>query len=201
MSTAPTASLAIDEAAARTLFTDAHTAYRFADVPVPEETTHAIHELMKYAPTAMNSQPLRIVYLRDEAKDRLLPHLAEGNRPKTASAPLVAIMAFDTEFHRHLGRMNPQMADPDNAFPDPEGRERFARTQATLQAGYFILAARAAGLDVGPMGGFDPAGVDAEFLSDTTWRSFIVINLGTVAADGTFPRNPRHDVHEVTLVH
>jgi 3-hydroxypropanoate dehydrogenase len=201
MSSVHVAPLAIDEAAARTLFTEAHTAYRFTDQPVTDEQLHAIHDLMKYAPTAMNSQPLRIVYVRDAAKDRLIPHLAEGNRPKTASAPVTAIMAFDTDFHHHLGRMNPQIADPDSAFPDPEGRERFARTQATLQAGYFILAARAVGLDVGPMGGFDAVGVDTEFFSQNSWRSLIVINLGYVASDGNFPRNPRHEVHEITLIH
>jgi 3-hydroxypropanoate dehydrogenase len=200
MTSVQVATLAIDEAAAQTLFTEAHTAYHFTDQPVTDEQLHAIHELMKYAPTAMNSQPLRIVYLRDEAKDRLIPHLAEGNRAKTSSAPVVAIMACDTEFHHNLGRMNPQMANPDNAFPDPEARERFARTQATLQAGYFILAARAVGLDVGPMGGFDAPGVDAEFFSDNSWRSLIVINLGQAAADGNFPRNPRHEVHEITLI-
>ena len=115
----------------------------------------------------MNTQPLRVVLVATpEAKERLLPHLAEGNRAKAASAPLVAILAADTDFHEHLPRLLPHAPGAKDRFADDERREQAARFNATLQAGYFILAVRAVGLDAGPMGGFDAAGIDRDLLGD-----------------------------------
>lgn len=190
----------IDAHALDLIFRDGRTAYRFTDEPVRDEELDLVHELLQFPPTAMNTQPLRVVLLRDdEAKARLLPYLAEGNRPKAASAPVVAILAADTDFHEHLPRLMPHAPGARDMFANDAKREQAARFNATLQAGYFILAVRAAGLDAGPMGGFDAAGVDRDLLGEGPLRSFLVVNIGHVAADGTFPRNPRLERDEVFI--
>ncbi len=188
--------LALDRATQDLLFRGARTANTFTDEPVSDDQVRAIYELVKWAPTAMNTQPLRIVLVRsDEARARLLPLLAEGNRAKTARAPLVAILAADTGFHEHLPELLPYAPDAKNRFSDDTAREQVARFNATLQAGYFLLGVRAAGLAAGPMGGFDAAGVDAEFFADGRLRSFLVVNIGKPGADAWMDRLPRlhHD--------
>lgn len=190
----------LDDDAADLVFRTAHTAYRFTDEPVTEEQLERLHDLLRFPPTAMNSQPLRVVLLTGEDdKARLMPYLAEGNRAKSASAPVVAILAADTDFHEHLPRLLPHAPGAKDRFADAAGRERTARFNATLQAGYFILAARAVGLDAGPMGGFDAAGVDRDLLGEGPLRSLLVVNLGHAAPDGAFPRSPRLDRDEVVL--
>ena len=189
---------AIDAAATDALFREAHTGYVFEDTPVTDDQLAEIYDLVKYAPTAMNTQPLRITFIRsEEAKARLLPLLAEPNRPKAQSASVVAILAADTDFHENLPRVLPQNPQAKDRFADDAMRTAAALANANIQAGYFILAARAVGLDVGPMGGFDLAGVDAEFFSGTPLKSFMVVNLGYATPEGTFPRNPRLEHHEV----
>ncbi|MCB0912010.1 MAG: malonic semialdehyde reductase [Propionibacteriaceae bacterium] len=170
-----------------------HTAYRFTPEPVTDEQLARIYELAKFTPTALNSQPLRITFVRTEAaRARLLPLLAEGNRAKSASAPVVAILAADTDFHEHLPVVNPQSAGARERFAaNAEHRRAMATNNAWLAAGGFILAVRAIGLDAGPMGGIDTAGIDAEFFSGTSLRTIMVVNIGHVAEDGAFPRNPR----------
>ena len=193
--------LAIDDRTAALLFREAHTAYAFTDQPVTDEQLAAIYDLVRHAPTAMNSQPLRITYIRSEvAKARLLPLLAEGNRPKSASAPVVAILAADTDFHENFARVLPQLPGAKEKFADDDARAQAAKFNASLQAGYFIIAARAAGLDAGPMGGFDKAGIDAEFFAGTALRSLLVVNLGYVTESGRNPRNPRLEHHEAVTV-
>jgi 3-hydroxypropanoate dehydrogenase len=183
-----------DAALTDRLFHDAHTAYAFTDEPVGDDVLSALYDLVRTAPTAVNSQPLRIVYVRTgEAKERLLPLLAEGNRAKSASAPVIAILAYDADFHEHLPRLAPHAPHLRDRFAEPARRDETARFNATLQAGYAILAARALGLDAGPMGGFDTAGVDAEFLAGTPWRAFLLLNLGHASAEGVRPRAPRLD--------
>jgi 3-hydroxypropanoate dehydrogenase len=189
---------AIDPRSADLLFREARTAYSFTDEPVTAAQVDLIAELMAHPPTAMNTQPLRVVLVTsDAAKARLLPHLAEGNRHKAASAPVVAILAADTEFHEHLPRLLPHAPGARDRFADDVARERAARFNATLQAGYFILAVRAAGLSAGPMGGFDAAGIDRDLLGDGALRSVLLVNIGHAAADGTFPRSPRLAADEV----
>jgi len=190
----------IDPSALDAVFREARTAYRFTDEPVTDEELALVQDLMRFPPTAMNTQPLRIVLLTDDtAKGRLLPYLAEGNRAKSASAPVVALLAADTDFHEQLPRLLPHAPGARDRFADEAGREQAARFNATLQAGYFILAVRAAGLDAGPMGGFDSAGVDRDLLGDGALRSFLVVNIGHAAEDGTFPRSPRLERDEVFL--
>jgi len=185
------------------LFRQAHTTYAFTDEPVLDELLAEIYDLMRLGPTAMNAQPLRIVFIRTAAgKARLLPHLAEGNRPKSASAPVVAVLAADTDYHLNLDRVAPhQKGARERLAANPETRLKDATFNATLQAGYFILAARAVGLDAGPMGGFDRAGIDAEFFDGTALHSILVVNLGHAAEDGQRARAPRLELPEaVTFV-
>jgi 3-hydroxypropanoate dehydrogenase len=197
----PTDARAIDDRTADVLFREAHTAYSFNDEPVSDAVLAEIYDLVRYAPTLMNAQPLRIVYLRtDEAKARLLPHLAQGNRAKAESAPVVAILAADMDFHEHFPRTFPQVPGAKDSFGDPAARARTAISNAAIQTGYFILAVRAAGLDAGPLGGFDRDGVDAEFFAGTTLRSQLVVNLGHAAAGGTNPRNPRLELDEAVTM-
>jgi 3-hydroxypropanoate dehydrogenase len=136
-----------------------------------------------------------------EAKARLLPLLSEMNRAKSASAPVVAILAADTDFHEHLPVVNPQMEGARERFAkNPENRAGMAVNNAWLQAGGFILAVRAVGLDAGPMGGINAAGIDAEFFAGSALRTIMVVNIGHVSDDGVFPRNPRLGFDEaVTL--
>lgn len=150
------------------LFTDARTASAFAPTPVTDAELAELWDLAKWPPTAANTQPLRVLFVRtQEGKARLIPHLAEGNRPKSQSAPVVAVLALDTSFHEHVPQVfphNPGLKDVYEANRDL--RITNGTFSAALQVGYFVLAARAIGLVAGPMTGFDKAGVDAEFFPD-----------------------------------
>jgi 3-hydroxypropanoate dehydrogenase len=180
------------------LFRSARTANTFSSDPVTEEQVRALYDLIQWAPTSMNTQPLRMVLAQSpEARERLLPHMSEGNRAKTASAPLVAILAADINFHEHLPRLVPYNPKAKDNFADDEKREKFARNQAWLQAGYFILGVRALGLAAGPMSGFNAAGVDADLLADTSLRSFLVVNIGKPGENAWMDRLPRLDYEEV----
>lgn len=181
------------------LFREARTANAFTDEPVTDDQLAAIYELIKFGPTAMNNQPLRIVLVRDgEPRERLLKHMADGNRDKTATAPLVAILAADTDFHERLAETFPHFPGARDLFAgDDASREQVARFNATLQAAYFFMGVRAAGLAAGPMNGFDPAGVDEEFFSGTTWKSLVVVNIGKPAENAWFDRLPRLAYDEV----
>lgn len=184
------------------LFRQARTANSFTDEPVTEEQIQAIQDLIKYGPTAMNSQPLRVVLVRsDDARSRLLKHMSDGNRGKTATAPLVAILAADTNFNEHLPTVFPHAEGAENWFPDPVAREASARLNAGLQIGYFIMGVRAAGLAAGPMTGFDAAGIDEDLLAGTGYKSMVVVNIGHPGENAWFDRLPRlsHDQVVVTL--
>lgn len=200
MSTVHDIKLAISDQDADLLFREAHTAYRFTDEPVSDERLRAIYDLMRLGPTATNSTPLRIAFVRGASKERLIPLLNESNRPKSESAPVVAILAYDLNFHEHLPTLAPHLPNAPKHFAEDEARrEAFAKTSASLQAGYFILAARAAGLDAGPMGGIDAPAIDAEFFADRAWRTFMVVNLGHASEDGMRPRQQRLDYHQAVL--
>jgi 3-hydroxypropanoate dehydrogenase len=187
--------LAIDDTTADLLFRKARTAMRFADAPVTDDQVAALYDLVKWGPSLMNAQPLRLVVIRsDDARHRLMGHLAEGNRPKTASAPLVVVLAADTAFHDHLPTVFPHNPAAAEAFAaDDDRRERVALDQAWLQAGYVIVGVRALGLAAGPMAGFDAAALDADLLAGTTLRSFLVVNIGHPAEGAWHPRLPRLD--------
>lgn len=195
-------SLVLDPAAQDLLFREARTANTFTDEAVTEEQVQAIYDLVKYGPTAFNQSPLRVVLVRSaEARERLVPLMAEGNRPKTATAPLVAILAADNEFHEELPQLFPHFPQAKDAFfGERPVRERSASVNAALQAGYFILGVRAAGLAAGPMTGFDFAGVQKEFLDDDH-TPLMIVNIGKPGDDAWFPRSPRLSFDEaVTTV-
>jgi 3-hydroxypropanoate dehydrogenase len=181
------------------LFREARTANAFTDEPVTQEQVRAIYDLVKWAPTALNAQPLRVLLVpQGEARERLLTHMAAGNRDKTAGAPLVAVLAADVDFHEQLPRVFPHFAGARDTFAaDEAGRVETARFNAALQAGYFLLGVRAAGLAAGPMGGFDADGIDADLLAGTSWRSVMVVNLGHPAENAWRDRLPRLPYDEV----
>ncbi|MFD8917239.1 malonic semialdehyde reductase [Streptomyces sp. NPDC059569] len=185
-------SLVLDPAAQDLLFREARTANTFSDEPVTEEQVQAIYDLVKYGPTAFNQSPLRVVLVRSaEARERLVPHMAEGNQAKTATAPLVAILAADNEFHEELPQLFPAFPQAKDAFfSERPAREQSASLNAALQAGYFIVGIRAAGLAAGPMTGFDAAGVQKEFL-DGDHTPLVVVNIGKPGENAWYPRSPR----------
>ena len=186
--------LALDPASQALLFTTARTGQRFSDEPVDDATLRSVWELTKWAPTALNSNPLRVLYVRTpEGRARLLGHMNEGNREKTLSAPVTAVLAADTAFHEFLPTLLPSKPGKKEALADAAEREPLWRQNAALQAGYFILGGRAAGLVAGPMGGFDAPGMDREFFGGSTWTSIFTVNIGHPGPDAWFDRLPRLD--------
>lgn len=191
-------SLVLDPAAQDLLFREARTANTFTDEPVTDEQVQAIYDLVKFGPTAFNQTPLRITLVRSaEARERLVAHMAEGNQPKTASAPLVAILSADNEFHEELPTLFPAFPQAkDVFFGERSAREGSATLNAALQAAYFIVGIRAAGLAAGPMTGFDAEGIRKEFLDDDH-TPLIVVNIGKPGENASYPRSPRLAFDEV----
>jgi 3-hydroxypropanoate dehydrogenase len=185
------------------LFTQARSANKFTDAPVTEGQLRDIYELFHYAPTQSNTNPMRILFVQSpEARARLLPHMSEGNREKTSTAPATAVLAVDLDFHEFIPQLFPTRAHARDRYEgDPELRERHARFNAAMQIGYFTLAVRAVGLAAGPMAGFDAAGVDGEFFADSTWRSLLVMNIGEPAEGAWFPqRLPRLEFDQAARI-
>ncbi|WP_035283537.1 malonic semialdehyde reductase [Actinokineospora spheciospongiae] len=193
-----TRALRLAQEAQDLLFREARTANTFSAEPVTEEQVQAIYDLVKWAPTSMNTQPLRVLLVRSpQARAKLDALMSPGNRAKTASAPLVAVLAADVDFHEHLPSQFPHHPGAKDNFADEGGRVDVARFNALLQVGYFILGVRAAGLAAGPMTGFDAAGVDAEFFPDGRRRSLVVVNIGHPGDEAWFDRNPRLGYEQV----
>jgi len=188
-------------AAIAQVFTEARTHNAYLDRPVPDSLLVEALELAKMGPTAANSQPLRVLFLRsEEAKQRLRPALAPGNVEKTMAAPVVAVAGYDLEFYEKLPVLFPH-ADAKSWFA---GNAPFAAHTAaqsgTLQVGYLILALRTLGLDAGPMGGFDAAKVEAEFFPEGKIKANVLINIGYGDDAQLFPRNPRLAFEEMATV-
>ena len=182
----------LDDIGLDLLFRKARTYTAWLPKPVSEEQLHAIYDLFKWGPTSANSSPARILFLTsDEAKARLLPALAPNNVEKSKTAPVVAIIAYDIEFYEKLPELYPAVDARAWFAGKPDAIEATAFRNSSLQGAYFILAARALGLDCGPMSGFDPAKLDAEFFPDGKWKSNFVCNLGYGDATQLYPRNPR----------
>lgn len=169
------------------------TVYHFAPDPLPDDTIERLYDLVRFAPTAFNSQPLRLVVVNGPSKERLITHLFETNKEKTASAPLTFIAAADTDFHDHLEHVMPHAPGLRNLFLDDTYRATVANNNAWLQLGYLILGARSLGLGVGPMSGVDLNGVTADLLAGTSLRAIAAVNVGRPAdREGALrPRNPR----------
>lgn len=191
----------IDDAALNKLYFDARTHNKWTDRPVPDALLRDVVDLMKWAPTSANCSPARFVFVKSEdAKARLKPLLQAGNVEKTMSAPVTAIIGSDQDFSEHLPRLFPH-ADAKSWFA---GKPEFIKTTAfrnsSLQGAYFILAARALGLDCGPMSGFDNEGVDKVFFSGSAVKSNFICNLGYGDPAGLFPRSPRFAFDEIAKV-
>lgn len=187
--------LILDADTAAALFLEARTANAWTDEEISDETLQAVYALTRMGPTAMNIQPLRITWVRSaEARERLVEHMNDGNKAKTLTAPMTAILSFTSEWHQLIPTTAPHMATMVDTFEaSPETRHGMGVNNAHLQAGYFILAARSAGLAAGPMTGFDAAGIDAEFNAETASKVIMVVNLGKPTGTQDRARLPRLD--------
>ena len=188
----------LDDSALRQLFLEARTHRAWLPIEVPDAILLELVDLMKWGPTASNTLPARIVFVRSKAaKERLRPLLAEGNRERTMLAPACAIIGYDAKFYEHP----PKGQDPMPGFAkNPSGAETAAMRNSSLQGGYFVLAARALGLDAGPMSGFDNAGVDKEFFAGTDVKSNFLCNLGYGDPPKLRPRGPRFAFEEMASI-
>jgi 3-hydroxypropanoate dehydrogenase len=196
-----TDSRAVSDEALDMLFREARTCNAFLPGEISDQKLHALYDLMKWGPTTANSQPQRILFLRSPAaKERLRPALSRNNLVKTIAAPAVAILAFDLKFYEHLGRMYHVPGARGWYETTPEHIHTTSFRNATLQGAYFIIAARALGLDAGPMSGFDNAKVDAEFFPDGQWKSNFLCILGKADPTAVPPRNPRFAFDEVCKI-
>lgn len=183
---------ALDATALDQLFRSARTHNGWLPKPVGDDELRALYELMKWAPTSANCSPARIVFVRTrEGKERLRPALSPGNLEKTMAAPVTAIIGYDLEFYEKLPQLFPHTDARSWFAGKPAVIETTAFRNGSLQGAYFILAARAVGLDCGPMSGFDNAKVDAEFFAGSAVRSNFLCNLGHGDPAKLFARNPR----------
>ena len=197
MSHTPLPQTALDQ-----FFLEAHTHNAWQDKPVPDALLHRLYELLRMAPTSANNSPARIVFVQSKsAKEKLLPALMEGNRAKTMAAPVTALIGYDLHFYDQLGKLFPNAPDAASWFnKDEQTAFTNAFRNGTLQGAYLILAARALGLDCGPMSGFDNAKVDELFFAGTNVKSNFLCNLGYGDPKGVYPRNPRLSFDEACRI-
>jgi len=197
MPNTPLAQAALDQ-----LFLDAHTHNAWQDKPVPEALLHQLYDLLRMAPTSANCSPARIVFVKSQAaKEKLMPALMEGNRAKTMAAPVTAIIGYDLHFYDQLGKLFPNAPDAASWYnKDEQTAFTNAFRNSSLQGGYLILAARALGLDCGPMSGFDNKLMDELFFAGTNVKSNFICNLGYGDPKGVYPRNPRLSFDEACRV-
>lgn len=191
----------IDNKAISQLFADARTHVAWQSRPVEDALMQQLYDTMRWAPTSANCSPMRVVFVKSSAaKEKLKPCLAEGNREKTMNAPVCAIIAQDMTFYEKLPELFPH-ADAKSWFVGkPDYIQETAFRNASLQGGYFILAARALGLDCGPMSGFDKAKCDEAFFTGTEIKSNFLINLGYGDASKLHPRGPRLNFEDVCRI-
>jgi 3-hydroxypropanoate dehydrogenase len=188
----------LDDAALDLLFREARSHKAWRDEPVPHALLRQVVELAMAGPTATNSQPMRIVFVESKpGKERLRPALHAGNVAKMMAAPVTAIVAFDLDFHVHQTRTFPHRDVASGYRDDPAHAHETAQRNGTLQGAYLMLAARALGLDIGPMSGFHNDKVDAEFFAGTALRSNFLCNLGHADHADLLPRQPRLGFDEV----
>jgi len=192
----------LSEAALDQLFRDARTFNAWLPKDVSNEQLHQLYDLAKFGPTAANSSPMRVIFVKSkEAKEKLAPHLSEGNRAKTLAAPVTAIIASDQAFFDKLPVLLPHMDARSWFVGNQPMIDATAFRNSSLQGAYLLLAARALGLDCGPMSGFDQAGVDAAFFGGTTIQSNFLINIGYGDTSRDFyPRNPRLSFDEACTI-
>jgi 3-hydroxypropanoate dehydrogenase len=182
----------ISDDALHTIFRNARTHKRWQKKPVSAAMLMAIYDLMRWGPTSANCSPARILFVvSKEAKERLKPHLIPENVEKTMNAPTTAIIAYDLDFARHIPFLYPHEPQAKDWFKNLALAEQTAFRNGSLQGGYFIIAARALGLDCGPMSGFDNKGVDREFFPEGRVKSNFLCNIGYGDPAGLYPRGPR----------
>jgi len=194
---------AFDDDHLKQLFLDARTHNHWHDTPVDDATLKRLYELTRVGPTSANSQPARFVFVKSPAaKEKLRPALSAGNLEKTMKAPVTVIVAYDLEFHEKMPKVFPARPEFKTIFGSmPAASRDFTLLQnSSLEAAYLILAARALGLDCGPMAGFDKAKVDEAFFSETPWKAILLVNLGHGDPEKLFPRNPRLDFDEACRI-
>ena len=198
---APARDLPLPDTALDQLFTTARTRNAWTDRPVSADLLRRLYDLTKFGPTAVNATPARFVFLASaEAKARLAPLMSESNRAKTLQAPVNVIIGHDLDFPDTLPVLFPHAPGARDWFADPEAARETAFRNGSLQGGYFLLAARALGLDVGPMSGFDAAGVKAEFFAGTAVEPNFIVNLGYGTDENLFPRSPRLAFEEAATI-
>ena len=174
------------------LFTEARTHRFFSEKPVSHALLEELYDVVKFAPSASNTCPMRLTFVTsDEAKAKLMDAIGEGNRPKAASAPVIAIVAYDMKFYEHLPLLAPHLDVANFEAQTEESIQRQASTNAWLQGGYLIMAARALGLDCGPMSGFNAAKANELFYGGTSWRAGFLLSLGYGSGDNIRDRSPR----------
>ena len=192
----------IDDTALRQLFLDARTQNKWLPKDVTDAQLHEIVDIMKMGPTSMNTQPMRILFVRSkEAKERLKPFLTPGNVDKTMAAPVCAILGNDMAFYEHLPRTFPHKADAKDMYIGKDAMiSGTAFRNGTLQGAYLMIAARAVGLDVGAMSGFDKGKVDEAFFAGTTIKSNFLCNIGHGDPAGVFGKLPRLPFEEACSI-
>ncbi|MEJ1130571.1 malonic semialdehyde reductase [Variovorax sp. CCNWLW225] len=196
-----TTTTALDDAALALLFTEARSHNGWTGEPVTDEQIRQIYALARMGPTSANCSPARFVFVRTpEGKQRLAPAVSKGNLEKTMTAPVTVIAAWDRKFYDKLPMLFPHTDARSWFTGSPEAAHETAFRNASLQAGYLLLAARAVGLDAGPMSGFDKAKVDAAFFEGTDWSTNFLINLGHGDAAKVFGRLPRLSFEEACVL-
>jgi len=192
----------IDQTALDQLFLNARSSNGFIDKPVPESLLREVYDLAKFGPTSMNTQPARFIMLTSAAaKERVMPAMLPGNVDKTKSAPVIVIVASDAHFYEHLPKTFPNKPDAKEMFAGNAALAQATATRnTTLTGAYFMIAARAHGLDCGPMSGFDAAKVNAEFFPDGKHKVDFLLNLGYADKSKIFPRNARLTFEEACKV-
>jgi 3-hydroxypropanoate dehydrogenase len=191
----------LDETALDVLFRAARTKWEWTDEGVSDDDLKALYELVKLGPTSANCSPARFVFIRTPAgKEKLKPALSAGNIDKTMAAPVTVIVAHDPLFYQHLPKLFPP-ADAKAWFSgNPDLAEETAFRNSTLQGAYLIVAARALGIDCGPMSGFDKTKVDRAFFNENGWKSNFLLNLGHGVAEHPFPRLPKLTFDEAAIL-
>ncbi len=194
--------MTIDQNAMNALFNDARTANGFIDKAVPTELLHKVYDLAKMGSTSMNCQPTRYIFLTtQEAKEKVLGAMSPGNVDKTKSAPVTVIVATDNQFYENMPKVFPNKPDAKEMFAGNAGLAAgTASRNGTLGGAYFMIAARACGLDCGPMSGFDAAKVNQAFFPDGRFSVNFIVNLGYIDASKLFPRNPRLSFDEACQI-
>ena len=192
---------ALDDSALLQIFLNARTHNAWLKKEVADGLLRTLVDTLKMGPTSANCSPARIVFVKSkEAKERLKPLLDEGNRDKTMAAPATAIIGYDLDFYEHLPKLFPHANARSWFAGKPDHIAATAFRNGSLQGAYLILAARALGLDCGPMSGFDNAGVDKEFFAGTKIKSNFLCNLGFGDASDLKPRSPRFAFEEIATI-